>query len=151
METNGALYFLPGSHLTSPVTRRFIRLPNGKGTVFEPLSPSPGHENLKESGSGTNSSTNDDGYVLVTCKPGPFLSFSYTFPCYRYVQFFSFLGDLVLIHGNVLHKSKRNTSARTRFAYTFHMIDSPPYAEYDDKNWLQPTKDMPFSKILSHC
>ena len=60
------------------------------------------------------------------------------------------LGDLVLIHGNVLHKSKRNTSARTRFAYTFHMIDSPPYAEYDNKNWLQPTKDMPFSKILSH-
>ena len=60
------------------------------------------------------------------------------------------LGDLVLIHGAVLHKSKRNTSARTRFAYTFHMIDSPPYAEYDNKNWLQPTKDMPFSKILSH-
>jgi len=58
------------------------------------------------------------------------------------------IGDLVLIHGAVLHKSKRNTSPRTRFAYTFHMIDSPPHAKYDDKNWLQPTKDMPFSKIL---
>ena len=56
----------------------------------------------------------------------------------------------MLIHGAVLHKSKRNTSARTRFAYTFHMIDSPPHAEYDNKNWLQPTKEMPFSKILSH-
>jgi len=125
LETNGALYFLPGSHLVSPITKRFIRLPDNKGTGFEPLP----HENpKKENSSITNSSTNDDDYVLVTCKPG----------------------DLVLIHGNVLHKSKRNTSARTRFAYTFHMIDSPPYAEYDNKNWLQPTKDMPFSKILSH-
>lgn len=57
-------------------------------------------------------------------------------------------GDLVLIHGAVLHKSERNTSAKTRFAYTFHMIESPPYAVYDDKNWLQPTEAMPFSRIL---
>jgi phytanoyl-CoA hydroxylase len=57
-------------------------------------------------------------------------------------------GDLVLIHGSVLHKSERNTSAKTRFAYTFHMIDSPPYAVYDDRNWLQPTKAIPFSRIL---
>ncbi|KAH9045112.1 phytanoyl-CoA dioxygenase [Lactarius hengduanensis] len=56
--------------------------------------------------------------------------------------------DLVLIHGSVLHKSGRNTSAKTRFAYTFHMIDSPPYAEYDEKNWLQPTEAMPFSRVL---
>jgi len=116
VETNGALYFLPGSHLVSPITRRLVRLPGNKGTGFEPLPYTP-----KQS---TNSLNND--YVLVTCNPG----------------------DLVLIHGAVLHKSKRNASARTRFAYTFHMIDSPPHAEYDDKNWLQPTKDMPFSKIL---
>lgn len=57
-------------------------------------------------------------------------------------------GDLVLIHGSVLHKSERNTSQRTRFAYTFHMIDSPPYATYDSKNWLQQTEAMPFSRVL---
>ena len=57
-------------------------------------------------------------------------------------------GDLVLIHGSVLHKSEKNTSPQTRFAYTFHMIESPPYAIYDDKNWLQPTPELPFSKIL---
>lgn len=57
-------------------------------------------------------------------------------------------GDLVLIHGSVLHKSGRNTSDKTRFAYTFHMIESPPHAVYDDKNWLQPTEAMPFSRIL---
>ena len=144
METNGALYFLPGSHLVSPITKRFIRLPDNKGTGFEPLP----HENPKESNGSTNSSINDDDYVLVTCKPGPFLFFLLLFRAVV-ISFFP-LGDLILIHGNVLHKSKRNASARTRFAYTFHMIDSPPYAEYDNKNWLQPTKDMPFSKILSH-
>ena len=60
-----------------------------------------------------------------------------------------FLGDLVLIHGSVLHKSEKNRSPNTRFAYTFHMIDSPPHVTYDEKNWLQPTKAMPFSRILS--
>jgi len=28
------------------------------------------------------------------------------------------------------------------------MIDSPPYAHYDEKNWLQPTPSMPFPKVL---
>ncbi|PSS37856.1 hypothetical protein PHLCEN_2v324 [Hermanssonia centrifuga] len=57
-------------------------------------------------------------------------------------------GDLVLIHGSVLHKSPKNTSLRTRFAYTFHMIETPPYAVYDEKNWLQPTAETPFPKLL---
>ena len=57
-------------------------------------------------------------------------------------------GDLVLIHGSVLHKSERNLSQKTRYAYTFHMVESPPHAQYDEKNWLQPTPEMPFSRVL---
>jgi phytanoyl-CoA hydroxylase len=110
---NGALSFLPGSHLTAQIAKRFVRLPSG-GTGFEQLiDPS-------------NVSTPTGEYVLEECNPG----------------------DLVLIHGSVLHKSRRNTSPKTRFAYTFHMIDSPPHAVYDEKNWLQPTEAMPFSRIL---
>jgi len=30
-------------------------------------------------------------------------------------------GSLVLIHGNVLHKSERNTGKGSRFIYTFHV------------------------------
>ena len=45
-------------------------------------------------------------------------------------------GTLVLIHGNLLHKSERNLSENSRFIYTFHVIEGD--AEYDDKNWLQP-------------
>lgn len=110
---NGALSFLPGSHLTAPITKRFVRLPNG-GTGFEQLMSEA--ELPPQTGN----------YVLEECNPG----------------------DLVLIHGSVLHKSERNTSPHTRFAYTFHMIDSPPYALYDAKNWLQPTPQMPFSRVL---
>ncbi|CAL1707065.1 unnamed protein product [Somion occarium] len=111
---NGALSFLPGSHLTAPITKRFVRLPTG-GTGFEELIP-PEQVPPKPEGK----------YILEACSPG----------------------DLVLIHGSVLHKSEKNTSPYTRFAYTFHMIESPPYAKYDEKNWLQPTPKMPFSKIL---
>ncbi|PBK73661.1 phytanoyl-CoA dioxygenase [Armillaria solidipes] len=111
---NGALSFLPGSHRTAPITKRFVRLPQG-GTGFEALPVT------------ADSTTPPPGeYVLETCEPG----------------------DLVLIHGSVLHKSERNTSLNTRFAYTFHMIESPPYAEYDSKNWLQPTEAMPFPHVL---
>ncbi|KAG0703248.1 hypothetical protein DFH29DRAFT_917852 [Suillus ampliporus] len=122
--TNGALSFLPGSHLTTPITKRFIRLPGG-GTGFEQLAaPPPPSSDTSEK---TRQTASEEGkYVLEACEPG----------------------DLVLIHGSVLHKSERNTSAHTRFAYTFHMIDSPPYAEHDEKNWLQPTEAMPFSRIL---
>jgi len=112
---NGALSFLPGSHLTTPITKRFVRMPTG-GTGFEHL-PVPTKEAPPSTGE----------YVLECCEPG----------------------DLVLIHGSVLHKSEKNLSPNTRFAYTFHMIDSPPHATYDEKNWLQPTKAMPFSRVLA--
>lgn len=111
---NGALSFLPGSHKTAPIAKRFMRLPAG-GTGFEELVPAAQAPPAPEG-----------KYVLEACEPG----------------------DLVLIHGSVLHKSEKNTSPNTRFAYTFHMIESPPYAVYDEKNWLQPTPEMPFSKIL---
>ncbi|KAF8876707.1 phytanoyl-CoA dioxygenase [Gymnopilus junonius] len=115
--TNGALSFLPGSHLTTPITKRFVRLGKGKETGMETL-PVPVVKQASDSSLGQ--------YILEPCKPG----------------------DLVLIHGSVLHKSERNTSPHTRFAYTFHMIESPPFANYDEKNWLQPTNEMPFSRIL---
>lgn len=57
-------------------------------------------------------------------------------------------GSLVLIHGNVLHKSERNTSERSRFAYTFHVIEGADGWEYDARNWLQPPESGEgFSKL----
>lgn len=48
-------------------------------------------------------------------------------------------GTLVLIHGNLLHKSERNTSGKSRFIYTFHAIEGDN--KYDERNWLQPSSE----------
>ncbi|KAL2849256.1 phytanoyl-CoA dioxygenase family protein [Aspergillus pseudoustus] len=50
-------------------------------------------------------------------------------------------GSLVLIHGNVLHKSEKNTGDRSRFAYTFHVIEGVDGWVYDERNWLQPPEN----------
>ncbi|KAL4959782.1 phytanoyl-CoA dioxygenase family protein [Aspergillus stella-maris] len=55
-------------------------------------------------------------------------------------------GSLVLIHGNVLHKSERNTGDKSRYAYTFHVIEGGEGWEYDGRNWLQPP-EQGFSKL----
>ncbi|KAF8712189.1 Phytanoyl-CoA dioxygenase, partial [Rhizoctonia solani] len=125
-EFNGALSFLAGSHRSTPINKRFVRLPEG-GTGFTnietPITPLDLQNQPSERS--TNTSTAEGDYVLETCDAG----------------------TLVLIHGSVLHKSERNTSQNTRFAYTFHMIESAPKARYDERNWLQPTETMPFSKL----
>jgi hypothetical protein len=55
---NGALSFLPGSHLTTPITKRFVRLPGG-GTGFEQLVP----PELQPPPPGGK-------YILEACNPG---------------------------------------------------------------------------------
>ena len=50
----------------------------------------------------------------------------------------------MLIHGNLLHKSEKNLSGKSRFIYTFHCIEGEN--EYDEKNWLQPP-DKGFTRL----
>ncbi|KAI6046176.1 phytanoyl-CoA dioxygenase [Pisolithus marmoratus] len=125
--SNGALSFLPGSHLTTQITKRFVRLAC-RGTGFQSV---PNATAAKP-----DPAVSERNFILEVCDPGESIV-GVTAIC-----------DLVLIHGSVLHKSERNTSSQTRYAYTFHMIDSPPYAKYDEKNWLQPTSSVPFPKVL---
>ncbi|KAG8697328.1 hypothetical protein FRC08_006614 [Ceratobasidium sp. 394] len=125
-ELNGALSFLPGSHRHTSIKKRFVRLPEG-GTGFEEIKNPITPLDLQKSTTNATTALPSDDYILETCDAG----------------------TLVLIHGSVLHKSERNTSQRTRFAYTFHMIESSPRAQYDARNWLQPTETMPFSKLFA--
>ncbi|KAI8820527.1 uncharacterized protein EV422DRAFT_531198 [Fimicolochytrium jonesii] len=55
------------------------------------------------------------------------------------------VGTLVLIHGSVLHESTANRSDKSRWIYTFHIIDGA--ADYPADNWLQ-TPGKPFTKAL---
>ena len=51
-------------------------------------------------------------------------------------------GSLILLHGLLPHRSLENRSARSRHAYTLHLI--PKEASYAADNWLQRPATMPF-------
>ncbi|KAI9849909.1 MAG: hypothetical protein M1837_000123 [Sclerophora amabilis] len=110
--SNGCLSFAKGSHLRTRVAKRFTRSEEG-GTGFEDVSTNQWPEDgLKYDGSGA---AVDEEYTMGEVKAG----------------------TLVLIHGNLLHKSEKNLSEKSRFIFTFHVIEGKN--EYDAKNWLQPT------------
>ena len=135
---NGCLSFLPGSHqvclgswlrfedpsvyvLTwsqwAPVTQRLVRKADGSGTEVVPNS---GPHFPPSSETYTPCQIPQDGQVYV---PGEVKA-----------------GSLVLIHGNLLHKSERNLSQKGRIIYTFHIIEGEG-SVYDEKNWLQPPRE----------
>ncbi|XP_072931277.1 phytanoyl-CoA dioxygenase domain-containing protein 1 [Epargyreus clarus] len=57
-------------------------------------------------------------------------------------------GTLVLIHGNVVHKSAPNKSEKSRHAYTFHVIEKKDNA-YSPDNWLQEGENAPFLDLYT--
>ncbi|KAI9817040.1 MAG: hypothetical protein M1832_004758 [Thelocarpon impressellum] len=121
---NGCLSFARGSHTRVGVGSRFVRMEGG-GTGFADVGretearwPRDGlrYEDAEEA--------REEEYTLGEVKAG----------------------SLVLIHGNLLHKSERNRSGRSRFIYTFHVIEGEH--EYDGRNWLQPTGVEGFARLL---
>ncbi|KAH8551322.1 phytanoyl-CoA dioxygenase [Umbelopsis sp. PMI_123] len=102
---NGCLYFIPGSHKTTPINRRFVRAPGG-GVTFQ------GEETLQ---------VDETKFVNAEVKAG----------------------TLVLIHGSIVHKSENNSSPKSRYIYTFHVIEGNN--NYPEDNWLQPSDAMPFT------
>ena len=138
--SNGCLSFVPGSHLWEPVRKRLVRMQEadgGDGTGFIDL-PADGANGLPEGAKARENKgkVEDEKFVNGEVRAG----------------------TLVLIHGNVLHKSSKNLSGKSRHIYTFHgecsicvvktrWIDiyglfctiaiSGDYG-YDKLNWLQP-------------
>ena len=50
-------------------------------------------------------------------------------------------GTMVVLHGVLPHMSFANRSARTRHAYTMHLIEGT--ADYPEWNWLQRSPEIP--------
>jgi phytanoyl-CoA hydroxylase len=50
-------------------------------------------------------------------------------------------GTMVVLHGLLPHMSYANRSARTRYAYTMHLIEGT--ADYPEWNWLRRSPEMP--------
>ncbi|KAJ9141662.1 Phytanoyl-CoA dioxygenase domain-containing protein 1 [Pleurostoma richardsiae] len=110
---NGCLSFLPGSHKWAPISKRLVRKAGNTGTEMVPNDGPhfpPGEEY------GERQQGEEEGEYV----PGEVKA-----------------GSLVLIHGNLLHKSERNLSQKGRIIYTFHIIEAGG-TEYDGRNWLQP-------------
>ena len=112
-EENGCLSFAKGSHKRAAVKSRFVRK-DGGGTGFEDVTGATFPDGLLEVGGRGKDAEAEEVYELGEVKAG----------------------SLVLIHGNLLHKSEKNLSGKSRFIYTFHCIEGEN--EYDEKNWLQP-------------
>ncbi|KAK4686491.1 phytanoyl-CoA hydroxylase, partial [Tremellales sp. Uapishka_1] len=116
---NGCLSFLPGSHRLSRTSSRFVRQAKDGGV-------GTGFEDVPGVQPNTEKWDEMEGWRQEPCPAG----------------------TLVLIHGSVMHKSPPNTSDKSRLIYTFHMIEGANGVVYDDKNWLQPTPDMPFPALF---
>ncbi|PFH60816.1 hypothetical protein XA68_10277 [Ophiocordyceps unilateralis] len=113
---NGCLWFLPGSHRWAPIAKRLVRKPGGTDMVDNhgPRFPGVG---------GPDPGPDPDPDPDAVYVPGEVCA-----------------GDLVLIHGNLLHKSEKNTSEKGRIIYTFHIIEAEG-TTYDERNWLQPSQE----------
>ncbi|XP_076614244.1 phytanoyl-CoA dioxygenase domain-containing protein 1 isoform X2 [Chaetodon auriga] len=57
-------------------------------------------------------------------------------------------GGVVLIHGEVVHRSAENTSEDSRHVYTFHIMESQD-TRWSPDNWLQPTEELPFPPLYT--
>ena len=120
--SNGCLSFAKGSHKRTPIRQRFVRMGEGEGTGFAPNTGAKFPSTLEVTGEQGEEEDDKEDYTMGEVKAG----------------------TLVLIHGNILHKSERNTSPKSRFIYTFHVIEGDE--KYDERNWLQPPANG-FSKL----
>jgi phytanoyl-CoA hydroxylase len=146
-EENGCLSFARGSHRTEPIRRRFVRVSKGRGcelegggaaaatvieditTAFETLDTAP-----EEARWPRDFQHNDSPYSSSTTTTDQLHQHDHDHK-YKYELAPVRAGTLVLIHGNLMHKSEKNTSQRGRMIYTFHVIDGRE--KYDGRNWLQ--------------
>ena len=116
---NGCLSFAKGSHRRESVRNRFVRVGEGTGFVETEGSKWPKEFRTEEPLKDGKEEVFEMGEVKA--------------------------GSLVLIHGNLLHKSERNTSDKGRIIYTFHVIEGN--LDYDERNWLQPPEEG-FTRLL---
>jgi ectoine hydroxylase-related dioxygenase (phytanoyl-CoA dioxygenase family) len=122
-QENGCLSFAAGSHRRASIKQRFVR--TGKGTGFAD------NESARFPKDFETEVSDKDGFEVVDKDE-------------VYDMGEVKAGTLVLIHGNILHKSEKNVSQKSRNIYTFHVIEGEE--KYDERNWLQPP-EQGFSKL----
>ncbi|KAJ2481606.1 hypothetical protein IWW56_001624 [Coemansia sp. RSA 2131] len=117
---NGCLHFVPGSHRTTPITRRMVRSSTGEADT-EFIDIKPVFSLYPLTGSLEHKEEQNTKSVQVKA------------------------GSLVLIHGQVLHLSSHNHSQKSRWIYTFHIVEGSH--AYDQRNWLQMPNNTPLTTL----
>lgn len=126
---NGCLSFARGSHRRNGLRNRFVRKADGRGTEFVDVNgkkfpQEQSDEMVDDERQGKEHGDHEEEeYTLGEVKAG----------------------TLVLIHGNLMHKSESNRSGSSRVIYTFHLIEGEN--TYDGRNWLQPPLAKGFTRL----
>ncbi|KAL3871707.1 hypothetical protein ACJMK2_039690 [Sinanodonta woodiana] len=108
---------------------------------FYPGSHKSGLYNNRKMIRNPNQSSEKGGCTVFTADP-------YIFDDRKFIPVEVKKGGLVILHGEVVHKSERNSSTRSRHIYTFHTFDQHG-TTYSKENWLQPTKELPFPRLYA--
>ncbi|KAK3327402.1 hypothetical protein B0T19DRAFT_357851 [Cercophora scortea] len=124
---NGCLSFLPGSHRWAPIEKRLVRKAGMNEGTEMVVNDGPRFPPGEEYGEDKRDREGGGGEYV----PGEVKA-----------------GSLVLIHGNLLHKSERNTSEKGRIIYTFHVIEGGEGRVYDERNWLQMPAGEEFTRLF---
>ncbi|TGO36571.1 hypothetical protein BHYA_0121g00320 [Botrytis hyacinthi] len=112
---NGCLAVAPGSHRVEPITRRCITNGNGQ-PVFTDLEK-PVYADIEGVGDSTLPKKNEKGE-------------------FEYKKLEVKAGTLILMHGNLMHKSEANRSSKSRVAFNFGVVEGE-HGWLED-NYLQP-------------
>lgn len=113
MVENGCLSVATGSHLTEPLRERMVKGEKGI-PKFEALeTPLWAREAYPTTGTKAEQAKE-----------------------YEYEPLEMKQGSLILFHGNLMHRSGRNASEKSRMAYTFSIVDGD--LETPDDNYMKP-------------
>lgn len=134
---NGCLSFAPGSQKRTAIAQRFVRTGDGTGFIDNKGAQFPKDLQPKQNGGTENGMPRSHAHLSNGDANGEKKEEVYEMGEVK-------AGTLVLIHGNILHKSEKNVSGKSRFIYTFHVIEGEE--KYDERNWLQPPESG-FSKL----
>ncbi|KAM0139599.1 hypothetical protein ACHAO1_002973 [Botrytis cinerea] len=112
---NGCLAVAPGSHRVQPITRRCIKNATGQ-PVFTDLEE-PIYANIEGVDDSTLPNKNEKGE-------------------FEYKKLEVKAGTLILMHGNLMHRSEANKSSKSRVAFNFGVVEGE-HGWLED-NYLQP-------------
>uniref|UniRef100_A0A914H5Z7 Phytanoyl-CoA dioxygenase n=1 Tax=Globodera rostochiensis TaxID=31243 RepID=A0A914H5Z7_GLORO len=128
---NGCLWFIPGSHKDP----RCLSLT--KQYKFTSTEAARNERNIAKP------SVIGDMLKFLGVRP--------SFEGYNFVPVECPAGSLVLIHGDVVHKSGQNLSENSRHAYTFHLVDFAGESKgWSSTNWLQGNDTYEFPELFKN-